>query len=772
MMKKLLLWSITILCISQIGLATNKNTIIPPVYLRNNVVDSIYLPDIIHDDDYDDYSIKDNVYLQMRYDKMTRMIYVKPSIEETGLTAMSIQKGDHSFDVPVIIKRTTRYTFTVLPKSDNPKAYLAGTFNNWSPTTLPMIPDQNGIPHLTMYLEPGRYFYKYLLDGEIVTDANLPVLPDGRGGEMNMLTIVPSISSVLLQPLHHTKNTDGSLTLSFIVNGITSLQTDNIIAFRNNTLFPKDRIRIEKNRFFLTFSQGKNTKDNEVIRLGVHSGSGSTSLYTVVVQDGKIVNKSNNGNEITNEKTIYSVLIDRFHDGSAANNETKIPDSVIPFARYKGGDFAGITKKIKDGYFSSLNITTLLLSPVADNPDTPFLTTLTAPSKSTAYLGLWPVHHEKVENHFGTMEELQTLIDEAHKRGISVILDYIADQVHKDHPYVKSHPEWFVPYRGGDTFVKVIDFNSHPEAIEAVTDNIIWWIENTKADGIKIDNAGTINEQFRRILARKIHSVEEEMNKDILVMGHIRDIPYLTPTIISQGQMSSVLNSHLYESLYASTLEKGNFDDLAISLSSDKICDYCLNYLDEPTGYYHPKIPAKRTLDFIPLPTAHQVDSMTTLKRKFKSLPLYHLLTHTLPGIPVIHTGEEVGFSATVSTVNPNTMFFGDSLFYEEKEVLMSIKKITSLRTSHPALRNGTFTLLFQQGNWIIYTRSDNTEKILIAVNVGQYEASLSCQIPEEYGAKQLIDLYASQPESILIKNKSTVQLEVPAWGFRIFSIQ
>ncbi|MFN5308152.1 MAG: alpha-amylase family glycosyl hydrolase [Candidatus Kapaibacterium sp.] len=770
-MKKIIILSICVICLSQLGLAASNNRIIAPIYLRNNIVDSIYVPDIVQDEDYEDYTVVAQDRMTMRYDKKTNMIYVTPSVEETALTVLTLKKGDIAYDIPVMITRTFRYTFTALPKSENPKAFLAGTFNNWSRTSLPMIPDQNGIPSLTMYLEPGRYFFKYLLDGEIVTDANLPIVADGRGGEMNMLNVISSNSSIVLLPLQYKKNTDGTIILPFSTEGVSSLQPENIIVFRNNTVLPKSTISINRNSFTITLPKEKNSGNNDIIRLGINSNGTSSMLYSCFIKNGEVSSLASTDDMLQN-MSIYSILVDRFYDGTSENNDKKAPDSVIPYARYKGGDFTGIIKKIRDGYFTSLNVNTLLLSPVIDNPDGALPTSLTAPSTSSAFLGLWPIHHEKVENHFGTMEELQLLIKEAHKRGIFVVLDYIADQVHKDHPYFSSNPQWFIPYRGGDNFVRIIDFNSHPDAVDKVTDNIIWWLENTEADGVKIDNAGSINEQFRRSLAKKIRDLEKKSDKNIMVMGHIRDIPYLTPTIMSQGQMTTTLNAHIYEGIYATTLEKGNLDFLASALQSDKMCDYCLNYIDEPTGYYHPKIPAKRTLDFIPLPTAHQSDSITTLRRKFMSLPLYHVMTHTLPGIPVIHTGEEVGFSASVSTSNPNTMFFGDSLFYEEKEVLRDVRNITALRANHSALRNGTFNLVFQQGNWMLYIRADNKEKILVAINIGEYEASLSCQIPPEYNAKELVDIYTKNAQPIPVKNSSTAQIDVPAYGFRILQIQ
>ena len=344
-MKKFIVLNFCIVCLSQLSFASSDNRIIAPIYLRNNIVDSIYIPDILEDDDYEDYTIVAHDRMTMRYDKKTNMIYITPSVEDNALTALTLKKGDIAYDIPVIITRTFRYTFTALPKSENPKAFLAGTFNNWSPTSLPMIPDQNGIPFLTMYLEPGRYFFKYLLDGEIVTDANLPVIADGRGGEMNMLNIVPSNSYISLLPLQYKKNTDGSLVLPFTTQGVSTLQPENIIVFRNNTLLQKNTISINANSFTITLPKGKNIGNNDIIRLGINSNGSSSMLYTFAIKNGE-VNPIVNGNTMLQNLSIYSVIVDRFYDGSIANNDKNALDSVIPYARYKGGDFAGIIKKM------------------------------------------------------------------------------------------------------------------------------------------------------------------------------------------------------------------------------------------------------------------------------------------------------------------------------------------------------------------------------------------------------------------------------------------
>lgn len=746
-----------------------QEKILSPIYLRNNVVDSVYIPDIIPDIE-EDYTVDNINNTEMRYDKAQKMLYITPRFEEAGITSLTIRLANNTIHIPVIVKRTFRTTLSVLPTVENPKAFLTGSFNGWHPNNLPMLPDPTGIPRLTLFLEPGKYYFKFILDGTTATDANYQIITDAQGNEMNMIHIMPMNNSISVHPTGKKKNTDGSLTLYYAMEGGFNPEAKNIIGWWNNTLLSSDYIQIQKNTFSITLPAEKIKKTIGMIRFGLNIPGGYTPIVPVYIYNGDI---DTTGNRSLNDMNVYSVLIDRFHDGNSANNAPLVSDSVIPYANYKGGDFVGITKKIKDGYFSGLHINTLLLSPFTDNPDNALISALTAPSKTSAYLGLWPRSSEKTESRFGTHDELKTLVKEAHQKNISVILDYIADQVHISHPYYKENPTWFLPILNRESYTGIFNFEKSHESIDAITDNIVWWLESTQADGIKIDNAGTINDEFRRTLAKKINALEKKYKKNFVIIGHIREIPYIPPTLQSKGQMSGFLNAILYEGLYSTVIAKENpIEELSYTLASDRLCSECFNYLDEPTGYAHPKIPAKRTLDFIPLPTATQVDSMTQLKRKFNSLSLYNILTHTLPGIPILHTGEEIGFSATVSTTNPNVMYFGDSLFYEEKAVLAQTRKITALRAKHKALRTGIFHLAFAQRNWLTFIRSDNNEKILIAVNFSEYESSISCALPEVYGAKELVDIYNSDsPEKINVNN-STAQITIPAWGFRVFKIQ
>lgn len=132
------------------------------------------------------------------------------------------------------------------------------------------------------------------------------------------------------------------------------------------------------------------------------------------------------------EQIIYHILIDRFRDGDPRNNE-------LAFSGYNprsinmrhGGDFKGVTEKLD--YLKELGVTALWLSPIFQTPE-------------NEYHGYGQIDFTLLDQRFGTLEELRSLINEAHKRGIYVLVDVIVN--HSSHYYAfKGHENSYAPFK-------------------------------------------------------------------------------------------------------------------------------------------------------------------------------------------------------------------------------------------------------------------------------------------------------------------------------------
>ena len=120
---------------------------------------------------------------------------------------------------------------------------------------------------------------------------------------------------------------------------------------------------------------------------------------------------------------LYFLLTDRFNNGDASNdinyNRTAEPGKLRGF---EGGDIKGITKKINEGYFTELGVNAIWLSPIVEQIHG---ATDEGTGLSYAFHGYWTKDWTAIDPNFGSKEDLQELVETAHKNGIRIVLDAV-----------------------------------------------------------------------------------------------------------------------------------------------------------------------------------------------------------------------------------------------------------------------------------------------------------------------------------------------------------
>ena len=217
----------------------------------------------------------------------------------------------------------------------------------------------------------------------------------------------------------------------------------------------------------------------------------------------------------TNADVLYMLMPDRFADGNPANNqiagmEKYVNDRTKPSLRH-GGDIEGIRQHLD--YFTQLGVTALWFTPVLENnsPD--------SNNGFSTYHGYATTNYYKVDPRFGTNDEYRRLIDEAHARGLKVVMDMIFNHCGDYHPWLKDMPsqDWFnqPDYKNNylqtsykltpvmDPYASEIDLKETVEGwfvpsmpdlnhhnvhvMNYLIQNSIWWIETVGIDGIRMD---------------------------------------------------------------------------------------------------------------------------------------------------------------------------------------------------------------------------------------------------------------------------------------------
>jgi glycosidase len=224
----------------------------------------------------------------------------------------------------------------------------------------------------------------------------------------------------------------------------------------------------------------------------------------------------------TNADVLYMLMPDRFAQGKNHPAQLKgmrayREDRTQPSLRH-GGDLAGIREHLD--YFCDLGVTALWLTPVLENnsPDDE--------KGFSTYHGYATTDYYRVDPRFGTNADYRRLVDEAHDRGLKVVMDMIFNHCGIDHPWVSDLPSndwlnapegligknntasaylqtsykltpvldpyaakvdlretvegWFVP--------TMPDLNQHnPHLMRYLIQNAKWWIETIGIDGIRMD---------------------------------------------------------------------------------------------------------------------------------------------------------------------------------------------------------------------------------------------------------------------------------------------
>jgi alpha-amylase len=148
-----------------------------------------------------------------------------------------------------------------------------------------------------------------------------------------------------------------------------------------------------------------------------------------------------------NSGTIYFLLIDRFQNGNPSNDRAlgRAKDGAV-LRSFEGGDLAGVLEKIEAGYFDSLGVTAIWMTPFVEQIHG---SVDEGTGKTYGFHGYWTRDWTAVDPALGTKDDLRKVVDAAHRHGIRVIMDAV---INHTGPATSKDPPWPVTWvRSGPT---------------------------------------------------------------------------------------------------------------------------------------------------------------------------------------------------------------------------------------------------------------------------------------------------------------------------------
>jgi glycosidase len=125
----------------------------------------------------------------------------------------------------------------------------------------------------------------------------------------------------------------------------------------------------------------------------------------------------------------------------------------------------------------------------------------------------------------------------------------------------------------------------------------------------------------------------------------------------------------------------------------------------------------------------------------YNILKLHLAFILTIPGVPVIYYGDEIGMTGASDPDNRRMMRFDDQLNEYEKATFKDVSKLIHIRRDHSALRYGDFLTLQADKNIYVYLRSDMNERVLVMLNKSENAQNISLTLPPLYNVKHALNL-------------------------------
>ena len=466
-----------------------------------------------------------------------------------------------------------------------------------------------------------------------------------------------------------------------------------------------------------------------VAALRVSTGAGSAIVQLPLLARGNI---SGRFEGFSRDDVIYLIMPDRFADGDPSNDQP--PQSTGTYDRknpmsYHGGDLRGIRQHL--GYLHDLGITTLWLTPVWKNTD-------------SDYHGYHVVDLYALDDHMGSIRDYQDLVSDAHKLGMKVLIDFVANHTGPHHPWADDPPTptWFhgTPVHHLEpsySFAGLVDPHASPREYRRTLEgwfagrlpdlnpddpllstyleqNAIWWMEIAQLDGFRIDTFPYSSRQFWSQWNERVRQVYPHINS----VGEVAD-PDPTITSFFEGGRKQFdgIDSGL-PTVFDFPMESALRDVVIGGAPMQKIVDV----LQRDDLYPHPDT----LVTFI---GNHDHTRFASEKGSDPAkLKAAFSLLLTLRGIPQIYSGDEIGMPGGADPDNrrdfpggfpgdPRNAFTRGGRTQEQQDIFAHVQSLLALRREHPVLRTGQQWHIGWDDGYYAFLRESPEEKLLVVYN-------------------------------------------------------
>jgi glycosidase len=454
---------------------------------------------------------------------------------------------------------------------------------------------------------------------------------------------------------------------------------------------------------------------------------------------------------------VYLIMPDRFANGDPSNDDPAVSRGLFDRRKaryYHGGDFQGVIDHLP--YLKDLGVTAIWINPVYDNVNRLNERERYNNEGITDYHGYGAVDFYGVEEHFGSLAKFRELVDAAHRQGLKVIQDQVANHTGPYHPWVKDPPTptWFHgteahhvantwqtwtlidPHATAELraptldgwFIDILpDLNQDDEEVARyLIQNTLWWVGIAGLDGIRQDTLPYVPRRFWR---EWMAAIKREY-PDLRVVGEMFDGDPALVSFFQGGQarfdgvdsgVDTVFDFPTYFAIRRAFAEGKPLREVALMTGHD---------------YLYPN--ASLLVTFLGL---HDVERfMSEAGATVQGLDLAFTFLMTARGIPMIYYGDEIGMRGGGDPDNrrdfpggwpedARNAFTAAGRTPEEQAIWEHVRRLARLRGELEPLRRGPMVNLCVSDQTYGYARTGAAGPVMVLINNAADAAEVSCNL-------------------------------------------
>lgn len=367
--------------------------------------------------------------------------------------------------------------------------------------------------------------------------------------------------------------------------------------------------------------------------------------------------------------------------------------------------------------------------------------------------------YTKIDCRLGTNQEFKEVCEALHRAGIRVVLDGVFNHVGrgfwafqdvKEKREASPYKDWFhinfggnsgyndgFWYEGWEGHYELVKLNlQNPAVVDYLLDCVGGWMEEFSIDGLRLDVAYLLDENFMR----RLHQYTKSRDEGFFLVGEMIHGDY--KRIVNDDMLDSATNYECYKGLY-SAFNSLNMFEIAHSLARQ--------FGPEQWTLY-------KGMHLFSFCDNHDVTRIASILQDKKQMNALYAVLFCMPGIPCVYYGSEWGAEGEKHQGDPALRpCFEKPL---ENDLTEFLGKLSRIKSSCVALKDGGFQNLTLRNKQWIFVRQCPAQTVIVAVNAEENPCQMECAYngpTVELLTGEKTDLYGT--------------VELPGYGVKIYKM-